>query len=156
MKSSTTCLSHCAAAPLLWPIVDQKKKKFYGRPQKMVFHFLYSPLLVVYPKLPIWQFVLGGVNYQTVWQFTPNYQFSSLHFLVVVGKPPIVWLVVWGKLPNHLVVYSPPHQKLPRFDQSFSDTGLGFASQRIFLWKTNHCLKNTYSSKTSSCRQKYW
>ena len=45
----------------------------------------------------------------------------------------------------HLVVWSqfafgnspPPPPRLPRFDQNFLDTGLGFALQRIFLRKTN-------------------
>ena len=41
-----------------------------------------------------------------------------------------------------LVVYPPPGLvvlgKLPRFDRNFLDTGLGFASQRIFLRKTNN------------------
>ena len=52
-------------------------------------------------------------------------------------------LVVWSQFafgslpppppPPRLVVYP----KLPRFDQNFLDTGLGFASQRIFLRKAN-------------------
>ena len=53
-----------------------------------------------------------------------------------------------------LVVYSPPPSrigslpKLPQFDQNFLDTGLGFASQRIFLRKTN----NVFWSKRSQTK----
>ena len=43
----------------------------------------------------------------------------------------------------------PPVHKLQRFDRNFLDTGLGFASQRIFLQKTN---KHEMALKTTAFR----
>ena len=60
---------------------------------------------------------------------------------------PLRWyhLVVWsqfafGSLPHPTTI------KLPRFDQNFLDTGLGFASQRIFLRKTNNWVTGLFYS----------
>ena len=83
-------------------------------------------------------------------------RFTAGRIKVVFRFLFVVWSqFVFGSLPLHpqfettnLVVYPkyqfgnlPPPQ-LPRFDQNFLDTGLGFASQRIFLRKTNKSVKS--------------
>ena len=82
----------------------------------------------------------------------PNYQFGNLPppphkttNLVVVTYPNYQF----GKKMKSQFVFGnlPPPPKLPRFDQNFLDTGLGLASQRIFLRKTNKKTKKKKKKK---------
>ena len=75
-----------------------------------------------YPNLPTTNdWFWGGVNYQM--QIATSFLSLTCEIVFVVDRitPRI------GSLPI-----------LPQFDQNFLDTGLGFASQRIYLRKTNN------------------
>ena len=73
----------------------------------------------------------------------------------VVGRFGYFHLVVWCSqfAFGHLPLPPPPRigslLKLPRFDQNFLDTGLGFASQRIFL-------RNTNKNRSDKCRKSHF